>query len=191
MRIPKERVIYDNYDLWGSLADVARERLEEANYNNDLEEDPSENEIWEEIYFYDRINWSDAIEDLKQWFVGYQYMIRGYVGRWNGTFAAGTVFTDIEKAIREAITDCDYIKIWDENGHFYLKCSHHDGTNLFEIKKIRPKGSVFLEKWECDFEDPRTEEEIHSIIWNSNFLSALPHFAAQMYGCKRREYITK
>jgi len=187
MKQPKERVIYDNYDLWGSLSEAAREYLEEVNDHLDLQEEPADSEIWEEIYFLDRINWEEERERLEKYFTGTQYMIRGTVGRWNGTFPAGIVFTDFGKMFSDATTDCDYWKIWDENGHLFIKCSHHDGTNLFEIKRITAPGATLLEKWESDYYDPRTEEEIHATIWNNNFYSALPHFAHNVYGCNKRE----
>lgn len=59
----------------------------------------------------------------------------------------------------KAMTDCDYFRIYDENGHMYLTCSHHDGTNHFEIKIVTEKG-----------------------------YTVLPRFAEKIYGCKAREY---
>ena len=130
--------------------------------------------------------WEDEHELLKIFFDGSeQYLIRGYVGRWNGSYEAGRVFDDFDEMFCQAVRDCEYWKIWDENGHLYLKCSHHDGTNSFEIKRLTRKGAAFLEKWENDFGDMRTMKEVHNIIWNSNFLSGLPHYAHNVYGCKK------
>ena len=180
----KERIIYNNYDLWEDYADDARAFLAEEY----PEEEITDNSIWDEIYFQDNINWEDEHERLKDFFTGNGYfMIRGYVGRWDGRHAAGYVFDDFDDMFYKAVKDCDYIKIWDENGHFYLKCSHHDGTNFFEIKRISSKGYDFIDNWNYNYEDTRTEEKIHTIVWNSNFLSSLPHFAHTVYGCKKRE----
>lgn len=183
MKQAKQRVIYDNYDLWEGYAQDSREYLE---YDYDAEE-ISETMIWDEIYMMDHEVWSEELENLKRHFSGGRYLLCGYVGRWNGTFAAGTVFEDFENAFYEAIRDCDYWKIWDENGHLFIKCSHHDGTNLFEIKRVTERGCNLLDKWEYDFNDSRAEEQIHATIWNNNFYSALPHFAYNMYGCKKRQ----
>ena len=132
--------------------------------------------------------WEDERELLKEFFDGSeQYLVRGYVGRWNGSYAAGQVFNDFDEMFYTAAQDCDYWKIWDENGHLYLKCSHHDGTNLFEIKRLTQRGAAFLDKWENDFGDIRTMKEIHGIIWDSNFFSGLPHYAHTVYGCKKQE----
>ena len=45
---------------------------------------------------------------------------------------------------------------------------------------------------EGDASDAHSKEEAekHNIIWNCNFLSSLPHFAATMYGVKRKEWET-
>ena len=139
-------------------------------------------------YDFDEMNdvyWEDEREILNRFFDGSkQYLIRGYMGRWDGTHAAGHVFDDFDEMFYQAARDCDYWKIWDENGHLYFKCSHHDGTNLFEIKRLTQKGADFLEKWENNFGDFRTTKEAHGIIWNSNFFSGLPYYARAVYGCK-------
>ena len=176
----KERLIYSNYDLWEDYAEEARAYLEEEYPEKEI----SEGNIWEEIYFQDTLNWEDEHERLKDFFNGHGYfLLMGTVGRWNGQHQAGYVFNDFDDMFYKAVRDCDYIKLWDENGHFYLKCSHHDGTNLFEIKRISYKALYFIEDWTNDKSIP----EKHAIVWNSNFLSSLPHFAHTVYGCKKRE----
>lgn len=179
----KERVIYDNYDLWETLHEAARETLEDRYPPEEI----TENMMWDEIYDIDQYDWEDIRDELQRFFNGRDWLLMGSVGRWNGNFTAGTVFYDFEKMFYDAARDCDYWKIWDENGHFYFKCSHHDGTNIFEIKRITDRGADLLEKWEYDYDDPRTEEQIHTAIFQNNFYSALPHFAHNVYGCKKRE----
>lgn len=180
-RKAKQRVIYNNYDLWEDYSDDARAYLEEENDPDDI----AENQIWEEIYFQDNLNWEEEHARLKDFFTGHGYfLLMGTVGRWNGRHAAGYVFNDFDDMFYKAVKDCEYIKMWDENGHFYLKCSHHDGTNFFEIKRITYKALDFIEKWENE----KSEKEKHNIVWNSNFLSSLPHFAHTVYGCEKTEY---
>ena len=179
----KERVIYNNYDLWEDYADDCRELLTEE-YD---EEDITDNMIWDEIYAQDSLNWDDEFYNLKDFFSGHGFfMIRGNVGRWDGTHAAGKIFSNFEDIFYEVTRDCAYIKMWDENGHFFLQCSHHDGTNIFEIKRITYKAYQFADNWAYNWDDKRTEREIHDIIWDSNFLSSLPHYAHNVYGCKKR-----
>lgn len=182
MRKPKERIIYDNYDVSQMYDDAKDFLLEEHD-----EEEITDSMIWDQVYLGDSLNWDDEHERLKDFFTGRGYfLLMGTVGRWNGRYEAGYVFNDWDEMFYKAIRDCDYWKIWDENGHFYLKCSHHDGTNLFEIKRITYKAVDFLENWEND----KDEAEKHNIIWNSNFLSSLPHFAAEVYGVKKKEWET-
>ena len=55
-RIPKERVIYNNYDVT-ELYDYAKEYLIEQHkeeYPDDKDYEPSDNEVWEEYYFQDK-----------------------------------------------------------------------------------------------------------------------------------------
>lgn len=178
----KQRIIYNNYDLWEDYAEDCKAFLEEEFPGEEIDD----NHIWEEIYFQSNDAWEAEHEQLKAFFTGHGYfMLRGYVGRWNGARAAGYVFNDFDDMFYNAIEDCAYWKLWDENGHFFLKCSHHDGTNLFEIKRINEKAYNFIDNWEYNWSDGRTKEEIHSIVWNSNFLSSLPHYAHNVYGCKK------
>lgn len=185
MREAKERVIYNNYNLWADYADDCREFLQEEYPGEEI----TESRIWDEIYFQAGEYWGEELCALKSFFSGGgPYIIRGHVGRWNGRAAAGTVFYDFEDTFYKATQDCDYWKIWDENGHLFLKCSHHDGTNVFEIKRITDRGADLLDKWENDYNDHRSEKELHGIIFENNFFSSLPHYAHYVYGCKKTEY---
>lgn len=178
----KERVIYNNYNLWDDYSEDVKAFLEDEYPGEEIDE----NHIWEEIYFQDNDYWEYTYEQLKEFFNGHGYfIICGCVGRWDGKHTAGYVFNNFDDMFFKATRDCDYIKMWDENGHFYLKCSHHDGTNLFQIKRLSYKGYEFIDKWEYDWNDERTKEQIHNIVWNSNFLSSLPHYAHTVYGCKK------
>ena len=186
----KERVIYNSYDLWDDYADECIEYIKDFRdcHDEDINATITDDEIWQRIYDYDRLNWEDEYERLREFFnVHGHFIIRGCVGRWDGTYSAGYVFDNFDDMFYKATKDCDYIKMWDENGHFYLKCSHHDGTNLFEIKRLSDKGYEFIDNWEYDWNDKRTEKQIHDIVWNSNFLSSLPHYVHNIYGCKKYE----
>ena len=181
MREAQRRTIYNNYDLWEDYEEFAREILEE------YDEEPSENAIWNVINDQDSANWQDEEERLKEFFDdGSTWILQGYSGRWNGTHKGGYIFTDFMDMFRKATTDCDYVHLYDENGHFYLKCSHHDGTNLYEIKKVTEKGINYIDRWENDWNDKRTEEYIHDRVMER--YSTLPHFAHAVYGCPKVEY---
>ena len=190
--IAKERIIYNNYDLYEKytdkvIVDIARECewIEE-------DEEVSDNQVYEWRNELDEEDYYEAIEQLKEFFKGKTVGFFGEVGLWHGTYKAGKI-GDFENLYYRAIRDCDYIKIYDENGHLYLTCSHHDGTNCFEIKVVTDKGKDYLENWEYDYyiNDKRTEQYVHNQIYKR--YSKLPRFAEEVYGCKAREYepITK
>lgn len=175
----KERIIYDNYDVSTMYEDARTYLLEEH-----AAEDITDQMVWDEVAFQDSLNWEDEHARLREFFTGHGYfLLMGSVGRWDGQHEAGYVFDNFDDMFYEAVKDCDYWKLWDENGHFYFKCSHHDGTNFFEIKRINYKAVYFIENWENE----KSEAEKHGIVWNSNFFSSLPHFAHEVYGCKKRE----
>ena len=128
------------------------------------------------------IVWEEEFASLNDFFSGSHYLLMGSVGLWTGNHAAGTVFDDFEKMFYEAAKDCDYWKLWDMDGHFYFVCSHHDGTNCFEIRRLTDKGYDFIEEWNYNWSDKRREEEIHTIVWEDETMSELPHYAKKVYG---------
>lgn len=108
----------------------------------------------------------------------YGFLICGTVGRWNGTYDGGKYFNSAREFWRTgALEDCGYVKLYDENGHMFINGSHHDGSNHFEVKMLTRKGKDLLEKWNYDYDDKRTEREIHQIIMKSNLFSKLPKLA--------------
>ena len=181
-RVPVTRTIYNNYDL-SDMWDYAKENLEE----NGIEE-PTDNQIWEEIYELDSLNWEDEEERLKECFdnSGKHFILVGSVGRWNGVYTGGFLFRTLQEMLSKATEDCDYIHFYDENGHLFLHCSHHDGSCQYEIKEVTDEGYEYLERWEEDWNDKRTEQYVHTQIMKR--YSRLPNFAHRFYGCKLRDY---
>ena len=104
------------------------------------------------------------------------FLLCGTSGRWDGTYSGGCYvknFDDLYKFWK----DCDYIKVWDENGHLYFMASHHDGTNYAELKELTDKGHEYMNNhiWESD-------REVHEKLFNSNFYTKLPHYAHKVWG---------
>ena len=187
-KIPKERIIYNNYELWETYPDdYLIEIAHECEWIDD-DYEPTQNDLWEWRYEQDSIDWHLEKERLDEFFKKINYIgFFGEVGRWDGIYKAGKIGTDFWELFDQAITDCDYIKIYDENGHMYLECTHHDGTCHFEIKEITDKGMEYLENWEYgSWDDKRTKQYVHTQIFNR--YSRLPRFAQKEYGCKAREY---
>ena len=184
MKQPVERVIYDNYDLWSRYEEAARENIA----INTGRSEPDENAIWKEIYDLDELEWDDAKAILESFFAKGTWIIQGMIETWRGCRKGGKIFHDFNSLFNEATKDCDYVKIWDENGHLYLKCSHHDGTHMFEIKRLNSKGVSYLEHWEQNWDDKRTEREVHDKLMSK--YSVLPNFMATVYGCQKIKYAT-
>lgn len=183
--IAKERVIYDNYSLWELYTDEDVLDFAKANNLIDEDEEPSDSQIWEWRYELDSLDWDDAWYELRNFFRSKTVGFFGEVGRWDGVYKAGRI-GDFEKLFYQAIEDCAYIKFYDENGHLYLTCSHHDGTCHFEIKEITSEGVGYLDRWAWSC-DNRTEQYAHNQIYKR--YSKLPRFAEKVMGCRPKEYI--
>lgn len=183
-RVPKTRTIFDNYDLWKKYPDdVLKEMAIECEWVDDVEEITDEMlNRWRQEE--SDIDWDCEEERLTEFFKHKTVGFFGKVGLWDGVYMAGEIgeFWDL---YWKAVEDCWYVRIYDENGHLYLTCSHHDGTCHFEIKIINEKGERYLENWEYGCDD-RTERYVHTQIFNR--YSTIPRFAEKVYGCKPREY---
>ena len=186
MKKNRERVIYDNYDIWENFHEDAKEAL----MDEEPGKEPSDNEIWDLCYQYDDTYYEYEKDMLDNFFNnGSTWLLVGKCGSWDGTFAGGFAFKTYSEMISKVAKDCDYIKLWDENGLFCGKCSHHDGTNTFEIKKLTKAGERLLDNWSYAYNNKRynySEEELHKKLWNN--YSILPNFAHETYGCKKKEY---
>lgn len=188
-KIAKERIIYNNYDLWETYPDEEIDTMaRDCGWVDEDEEITDEMRIqWR--YWEDEDNWENEKEMLGNFFKGKTVGFFGAVGLWHGTYKCGDIgeFWDL---FYKATDDCGYIKIYDENGHMYLTCSHHDGTNHFEIKILNDDAEDYYDRWSYG-NDNRKEYEIITQIYKR--FSKIPRFAQNVYGCKAREYepITK
>ena len=184
-KLPKERIIFDNYDLWEQYPDDdLKEMAVECEW---VDED---DEITDEMlndwrYEQSEFDWDNAKYELTKFFEGKTVGYFGSVGLWHGVYKAGQI-GEFWKLFNEAIEDCWYWKFYDENGHMYLTCSHHDGTCHFEIKEVTDKGTEYLNRWEYNYDDKRSEQAVHNQIYKR--YSRLPNFAHKVYGCRVREY---
>lgn len=187
MAQPKKRIIFDNYDVYSDYVEEAT-----AGLITPEGEEPAIDEIYDLCNQYAADIWDDERTSLESFFdkPNTTWLLMGTLGLWNGNFAGGFTFEAFNEMFLKAAKDCDCWSLWDENGHFYLKCSHHDGTNMFEIRKVTEAGQELLENWEySDSEDPLynySEQELHNRIWEQ--YSELPHYAHNVYGCSETEY---
>jgi hypothetical protein len=174
----KQRVIFDNYDIEKYFPDneLIENAIDCAWIDNTEEIDGDMIAQWRD---FSETNWyNDEIFELKRFFADKTVIFFGNVGLWNGTFDAGKI-GDFEKLYYDAIKDCEYIKIYDENGHLFIECSHHDGTNYFEIKELTENGKNYFDNWNYGT-DNRTERYVHNQIIKR--YSKIPHYANAVYG---------
>lgn len=178
--IIKERIIFDNYDMESYFND-ARECLAESG------EDFTEDEVENCAYDILDMDFHMALEELDNFFEDKEIICFGSIGRWNGVYRGGKIFGDFKDAFYSMIKDCWYYKIYDENGHLFVHCTHHDGSCTFEIKILNDKGVDYYRNWNewVIPSDKRTEQEVHNQIIKR--YSVLPNFAHKVYGLPRVE----
>ena len=187
-RIPKQRTLYSNYNLTEIYSDEDIIAILLDNEIFETKDEITDEAIWKERYFQDEVDWEYVRNELISFFKykGNKWMIFGEVGRWNGTLKIGMFFDTFDDFFSYATEDCDYIHFYDENGHLYLTCSHHDGTCHYEIKEVTDKGIEYLNNWKDNYNDKRTEQYVHTQIFNC--YSRLPRFAERMWGASKVEY---
>lgn len=188
-KLPKQRMIYSNYDLYEQLSDeeIRELWLEDDRYTEEEIEELSDEAYWEERYFLDECDWDDAKELLNRVFNNaYKLLVVGSVGRWNGVYSGGFVCDTLDEVLNRCTEDCNYIEFYDENGHLYLHCTHHDGSCSFEIKALTEQGYDYYENWNCNWEDQRPDSYIYEQLVKR--YSRLFRIAETEWGCPSREY---
>lgn len=178
MKIAKERVIFDNYDT---------EDLEEEIRNDEEYKDFDDNDIGSLISVILNEDYYRAKEDLYSAFVNTRMVCVGSCGRWDGVYDGGFVSDDIDEVLEKVLKDCDYVKIWDENGHLFIHGTHHDGSITVEVKALTAKGSEYYDNWNYG-SDNRTEREVMENLFKR--YSVLPRLVERVWGGKKTEYIT-
>lgn len=182
----KDREIYDNYYVFEAWESAARENLEERGIA-----DPSEEEMWNEVNALDQDFWEDVKCEMTNFFDdGSAWILSGTMERWNGKHSGHILFHTFSELLTKTAKDCDYYRFSDKNGHFLFQCSHHDGTNCFEIRKVTKAGETYYENWSYSTResDNRSEWDVCEQIVKR--YSTLPHFAHQVYGLPKKEFIT-
>lgn len=170
--------LYSNYYGWIEEEEIKQEMIDCERVED--EEEITDEMIWDEMHFLEEMYWDDFSYELKNFFdKGDAWLLTGSIGRWDGNYRGGYIFNTFEEFCK-CLEDCAYIEITDNKGHFEVKCSHHDGTNFYEVKRV----SDFGYEWYANHSWYMYEEELHTKMWHNNFMTSLPHFARDVYGCK-------
>lgn len=98
------------------------------------------------------------------------FVLYGNIGRWNGTVPGAWIIKSFDD-LYDCWQDCDYIKIYEEDGHLHIYCSHHDGNNSYELKELTAAGADF----EGDF----------NTLWHDDNYTQPAYFAHKMWGCEK------
>lgn len=165
-------VLFDNYNR--DFDEYKKDYME----NNDVDDNVSEQTIWDYISELEHMAWEDMLKELAHIDNYKKCILSGKAGTWKGKFEAAQIYDTIEDAIYAAIRNCDYIKVWSENGHLYLQASHHDGTHNFELKLLTYKGWETWDSWNSSYCGEslynKSEYEVLNMLFNCNLFSKLP-----------------
>lgn len=173
-----KHTLYSNYYGWIDDEDLRMSILDCG--RADDEEEITDEMLWDEMHFLEEMYWYDISDELKRFFnKGNTWLLVGTLGLWNGKCKGGYIFNTYDEFL-DCLKDCDYVEITDNKGHLEIKCSHHDGTNHYEIKRVSDFGYEWYDNHSWDM----CGEELHTKMWNNNFMTSLPHFARDVYGCK-------
>lgn len=79
--------------------------------------------------------------------------------------------------------NCDYIEIYDDGGALYIGCSHHDGSNFFQVLTLTNKGAHIFDDWKNDVGKyaKLDDKGIHELLLNRK-LAHVPQVAKKVYG---------
>lgn len=144
-------------------------------------DDIPDDEVSRLVYDKEEWDWDDFRAEFGSFIRNskYGFLMCGDVGTWRGNFEGGCYVNKFDD-LYKIWNDCDYIKVWDEGGHLYIKASHHDGNNYAELKELTCKGSEYAREHYCD-----SDQEVHEKLWNSAYYTRLPHYAHKVFGFKK------
>jgi len=158
----KRITYFDNYDTSGYEEEAKEYLSEDGSY------EPSDDEIWNAIQDYLQTDYETMSAIMDNAFDGDKLIISGGIGRWNGYHTGGAIYDTWGKFISDFGKDCEYFEIYAENGHLYVRCSHHDGTNLCEVKTLTDAGDRYYDNWNYGV-DPRTDKYTEAQVINRLF----------------------
>lgn len=183
----KRRIIFDN--IHPCDKEEARNIIWETNgeeenpYEWTTPEDISDDEVFATIDRWEQEQYDDWVIEFSAFLHNRMWLACGTVGRWDGTFSGGKLFSSFSE-LMSGFSDCDYFIVYDVNGHLYINGYHHDGVISMEIKELTPKGEDYASRHCWDMSD----RELHEKLWNEHWYTRLPNYAYHTFGCKRVEY---
>lgn len=161
----REITLFDNFS--GYDFDEIKRDLEECNECTFTDE-----QVWNSISDMEREDWDNVIDMLKDLCGDNKVIAYGTCGTWQGNFEASKMFDNIEKAINACVKYCDYVEIKvNVAGNIAVRATHHDGTNIFEIRVVTENGENYFDKWNYDDSATMTEFQVLEKIFGSKVYS--------------------
>ena len=161
-----------NIDLFDSRRDIDYEEIKEICEGNNLEV-PEEGD-WQsdnyqtaediarecdEEYLQDDLLSATCNDDYK--------ILTGVLGLWDGKHEIRYTITkdDLDEMVKQCLRKSDALdyKVKLENGALTIYCYHHDGCNIFEIRKLSKKGMKALID---NYEKELKKEYLKRIKWD-------------------------
>lgn len=173
-----KHVLFDNYDF-DEYLDIAKESMEDNGIDTDGIND---NDLWQWAGDLEQEDFTDTLNELESFFDGKTVMFTGAIGRWNGNHTGFDV-GDFTELFRAYTVDCDYLEIYDDGGALYISCSHHDGSNFFQVLTLTNKGARAFDDWQYSYGKyaKLDDKGIHELLLNRK-LSHVPQVAKKVFG---------
>lgn len=148
----KEVVLFDNYDVSARYEDMRR-FLQNEYPGREI----TDGEVWEHVSVEEEWAWNDMVDELEGKLASF-VIVAGSVGRWSGT-ASGVIVYDscgmpargqgslLRHILCEVGKDCEYFRVSVRGGSVHIQCTHHDGTNCFELRNLSERGYNAYADW--------------------------------------------
>ena len=127
-------IIYSDYDIEDYIDKAREELLDFEGIKN-----PTDQELREYTQHIMEDDW-DCLVNKVMLRTNRKYIAYGVIGRWDGSHRGWTVLEN-DDDFYKLIEDCGFVEIQEEDdGLLRIKCSHHDGTNFYELKVLTDEG---------------------------------------------------
>lgn len=160
-------ILFNNYDM-EAYEEEAKEFYKEENEARERCGDPlieySDEDIYTMADEYCNMDYENTLAELTSFFTkkkASSLIAAGSIGRWDGARIGFSTYkndeTGFKKMLDECMEDCDCCKIEShDDGTLTLDCTHHDGTNHFEILLASNKAIEEIDEWD----EERSEESV-------------------------------
>lgn len=226
---PKERIVFDENLFYGSDGEelavediMSRDGLSETEVRGEY----TDSQLFEHAMDMKSFDYDEEMGQLKDFLDGTDpsdeeknpnwgntILVRGSVGRWDGTTSGISVYEDFEHATDcspsrygrdNVFADCEIQRVWDENGSLFLSGAHHDGDVDVEMRQLTDAGERLLTDcidYEGDivlpddginamgrtYRDGDENQFVHD-LWENPETCAAPRYMERNFGWPALEY---